>query len=155
MAEAGARSGLLEAFGALQVRDYRLLWLNAVTFFIGGGMRVVAMSWLVLDLTDESRRTVQAHSGFAAETHAQQPVKAREVIHVGMRHENIGDAQQLFRRQCGQVAQVKEQCALLEPEVEVKARIAERAVHELRIENRAHGVCLWCGFAYYRGLAGW
>lgn len=52
MAEAGARSGLVAAFGALQVRDYRLLWLNAVTFFIGGGMRVVAMSWLVLDLTD-------------------------------------------------------------------------------------------------------
>jgi MFS family permease len=40
------------AFAALQSRDFRYLWFNAFSFFIGRGMQVVAVSWLVLDLTD-------------------------------------------------------------------------------------------------------
>jgi hypothetical protein len=37
---------------ALQLRDFRLLWLNSFGFFIGRGMQMVSVSWLVLELTD-------------------------------------------------------------------------------------------------------
>lgn len=40
---------------ALEARDFRLLWLNSFSFFLAGGMRVVAVSWLMLDLTDSPR----------------------------------------------------------------------------------------------------
>ena len=48
---AGRRSPL----GALATRDFRLLWLNSFLFFLAGGMRVVAIGWLMLDLTDSPR----------------------------------------------------------------------------------------------------
>jgi MFS family permease len=37
---------------ALQQRDFRLLWFNSFGFFIGRGMQMVSVSWLVLELTD-------------------------------------------------------------------------------------------------------
>jgi len=40
------------ALDALQGRDFRYLWFNAFSFFIARGMQMVAVSWLVLDLTD-------------------------------------------------------------------------------------------------------
>ena len=40
------------ALAALQVRDFRLLWLSGFSFFMGRGMQMVAVSWLVFDLTD-------------------------------------------------------------------------------------------------------
>jgi MFS family permease len=39
---------------ALRVRDFRLLWLNSLTFFLGRSMQMVAVSWLVLDMTDSA-----------------------------------------------------------------------------------------------------
>ena len=42
----------LAAFDALQARDFRYLWLNSFSFFVASGMRMVAVSWLVLELTD-------------------------------------------------------------------------------------------------------
>ena len=49
------------------------------------------------------------------------------------------DAKQFLRRQGGEIAQVKQQGTALEPEIEIKARIAERTVHEGGAEDRAHG----------------
>jgi MFS family permease len=40
------------ALAALEVPGFRLLWLNALTFFVARGMQMVAVSWLVLELTD-------------------------------------------------------------------------------------------------------
>ncbi|MEX1254428.1 MAG: MFS transporter [Dehalococcoidia bacterium] len=42
------------ATDALHVRDFRLLWLNSLTFFLGRSMQMVAVSWLVLDITDSA-----------------------------------------------------------------------------------------------------
>lgn len=39
-------------FAALQIRDFRLLWLNALSFYVARGMQVLVLSWLVLELTD-------------------------------------------------------------------------------------------------------
>ena len=40
------------ALDALQVRDFRFLWFNAFSFYVARGMSMVAVSWLVLDMTD-------------------------------------------------------------------------------------------------------
>jgi MFS family permease len=47
----GDRTG---TFDALRVRDFRFLWLNSLSFSIGRGMQLVAVSWLVLELTDSA-----------------------------------------------------------------------------------------------------
>jgi MFS family permease len=44
------RTGLV----ALEVRDFRLLWFNSLTFFVGRSMGMVAVSWLVKELTDSA-----------------------------------------------------------------------------------------------------
>ncbi len=48
------RASRFDALAALQVRDFRWLWLNALAFFIARGMGFVAVSWLVQDMTDSS-----------------------------------------------------------------------------------------------------
>ncbi len=53
-APSGAALRVAAALEALQVRDFRFLWLNSLTFFVGRGMQMVAISWLVLDLTDSA-----------------------------------------------------------------------------------------------------
>jgi MFS family permease len=49
-----ARSRAGTALRALEVRDFRLLWFNSLTFFVGRSMGMVAVSWLVKELTDSS-----------------------------------------------------------------------------------------------------
>jgi MFS family permease len=51
-AATGAGGRIAAALDALHVRDFRLLWLNSLTFFLGRSMQKVAVSWLVLDMTD-------------------------------------------------------------------------------------------------------
>ena len=47
-----APTRLPPALAALQVPAFRLLWLNALSFSLANGMRMVALSWLALELTD-------------------------------------------------------------------------------------------------------
>lgn len=42
------------ALSALEVRDFRLLWLSSFPFSFGRGMQMVALSWLVYDLTSSA-----------------------------------------------------------------------------------------------------
>jgi len=52
--DAAPEHGRFEALRALDQRDFRLLWLNAASFFLGRSMQMVVVSWLVLDLTDSA-----------------------------------------------------------------------------------------------------
>ena len=45
-------SRLASAVAALQVPAFRLLWLNTLSFSLANGMRMVALGWLALELTD-------------------------------------------------------------------------------------------------------
>jgi hypothetical protein len=74
---------------------------------------------LVPDLLDESLRAVERQRSLPAQAHAQQTVETHEVIHVGMRHEDVARPQQLARRQSRDVPQVEQQRAPLEEEVDV------------------------------------
>lgn len=48
-AMAGARS--MPMWGALGVRDFRLLWASEAVSVIGDQFHYVALAWLVIDLT--------------------------------------------------------------------------------------------------------
>ena len=47
-----APTRLAQALAPLQVPGFRLLWLNSLSFFLANGMRMVALSWVVLEMTD-------------------------------------------------------------------------------------------------------
>ena len=89
-------------------------------------------------LRDEAGRPEQVHRGRAADAHAQQPVEADEMVHVGVGDERMRDAQELSCRQSREIAQVEQEGAALEQEVDVESGVAEGAVDEGRLEDRTH-----------------
>lgn len=93
---------------------------------------------LVLDLVNEVPRSVHAYAGVTAKANAQQAIKAGEVIHMRMRDEHVADAQQLARRQSGDIADVEQQGASLELEIDVDTRVTEDPIHEFCLIDRTH-----------------
>jgi hypothetical protein len=61
------------------------------------------------------------------------------MVHVRMRHEHVGQPQDLPRRKRADVAEVEEQRALLEPEVNVERRVPEDPVQQPGDRNGARG----------------
>jgi predicted MFS family arabinose efflux permease len=51
---APARSPLARTFGALQYRDFRLLWIGAFTSTTGTWMQTIAQGWVVLSMTNSA-----------------------------------------------------------------------------------------------------
>ena len=47
---------LRRVFKAFHYRDFRLMWFGACTSSVGTWMQKLAQSWLVLELTDNSKR---------------------------------------------------------------------------------------------------
>jgi len=74
---------------------------------------------LVRHAFDEPRRPVETYRGRAPKADAHQAVETAEVVHVGVRHEDVGHAQDLPRRQRCEIAKVEEQRPTLEPQIDV------------------------------------
>ena len=62
-----------------------------------------------------------------AEADAKQAVEPHEMVHVGMRHEDVTRPQDLARGECGDVAQVEQESAALEQHVHEQGRVGETA----------------------------
>jgi len=92
----------------------------------------------VLDALDEARRPEQLERTGAAEADAQQPIEPDEMVHVGMRHEDVTRPQDLARWECGDVAQVEQESAALELHVHEQSGVGERPIDETGLENRTH-----------------
>ena len=92
----------------------------------------------VFDAINETRWPEQLERTKAAEADAQQPIEPDEMVHVGVRHEDVTRAQHFARRQCVDVTQVEEQGAAIEQHVYVQGRVGERPIDETRLENRTH-----------------
>src|SRR5215469_11803362 len=75
----------------------------------------------------------------AMQTDTQEPIEAREVVHVGVRDERVADAKKLPRHQWEIVAEIEHQRAMAEPEIDVDAGIGERLVDHSRLKLQAHG----------------
>src|SRR5436309_2868977 len=93
---------------------------------------------LVLDLRHEALRPEEVHRRLASEPDAQPPVEAHEVIHVAVAHENMRQPQELARGERREIAQVEQQGALLEQDVDVQTRVAERRIDQRRLEDGSH-----------------
>ena len=93
----------------------------------------------MLDRVDDALRAIDAERLLAPEQAAQQLIETGEMIHVEMRDEDVADAQQLARGKAREIAEIEQQRALLEHEIDVKARIVEAIVDELGIEMARHG----------------
>ena len=92
----------------------------------------------MLDPVDEAGRAKHPEAPRPAEADAQQPVEPAEMVHVGMRDEDVADPQQLARRQRQQVAEIEQQGAPGEAKVKVEARVAERIVDQVRLRQPGH-----------------
>src|SRR5689334_12425568 len=64
---------------------------------------------LVTHAIDEVLRTMESHTGIAAEAHAQQMIEAGEVIHMRVTDEHIADPQQHAGRQARDVTDIEKQ----------------------------------------------
>ena len=93
----------------------------------------------VLDLRQKPGRAEEPHLEAASEAETQQPVEAHEMIHVGVRHEHVAQAQDLARGQQPDVAQIEKHGAPLEQTVDIDAGVAEGVVDEHGVEKRSHG----------------
>jgi hypothetical protein len=107
---------------------------------------------LGLHLGEDARRPEELDRVRPAERDAQQPVETHEVVHVGVRDEHMADAQQLAWRQRADVAEIEEQGALFEEEIDQEPGVAKRRVDELKGESRAHAGGN-VGYTHYRRLA--
>src|SRR5215475_9393394 len=66
------------------------------------------------------------------------------MIHVRVRHEHMGDAQELAARQRAQIAEVEQECTAAEPEVDEQAWIGKGLVHQPRLDQPAHELANNC-----------
>ena len=84
-------------------------------------------------------------------------VESDEVIHVGVRHENVCELEKLTRRETLDVTQVKEQGPSLVTKSDEEGRITERPVDQPRQESITHNEMNYpsasCGVSEGRCLA--
>lgn len=87
---------------------------------------------------DKTRRPHEAERVGPAQAEPQEAVEPGAVVDVPMGDEDVGDGQNLVRGESGQVAQMEEQRAPAEAEVEDQARILEGTIDEPGPDELAH-----------------
>jgi hypothetical protein len=93
---------------------------------------------LVLDVVDKAGWPIKVYRLLPPDQHPQQAVKADEMIDMRVRDKDMLKPLDLSRRQIRDVAQVKQNCALLEQRFDVKGRIARSPVDEGWVQKRPH-----------------
>lgn len=89
---------------------------------------------LVADLGDEIARAKEAHAGVAAKTDTQEVVESREMVHMGVTHEDVTHPKERPRGEGADVADVEQDGATLELEVDAQPRVAPYTVDQPRVE---------------------
>ena len=87
----------------------------------------------MLDAIGKTRGANEVKGQSAMQTNTQQPIKAREMIHMGVRHEHVAHAQQLPGRQRRELAEIEQQGPAAEAEIDEEPGIRERIVDETRL----------------------
>ena len=90
------------------------------------------------DLVDEAGRTNEVKGGGPVQADPQQAIEARKMIHVGVGHENMGEAQELARGQRRQLAEIEQQGAAAEAEIDEQPRIRKRIIDQARLHEPSH-----------------
>jgi hypothetical protein len=92
----------------------------------------------VLHLIEKAGRTDEVKGGGSVEAQPQQAIEARKMIHVGVRNERMRDAQEFARGQRRHVAEVEQQGAAAETEIDEQRRIRKRIIDEPRLHEPSH-----------------
>jgi hypothetical protein len=95
---------------------------------------------LMADGVDQSGWPVKIESLLPAKAVPEQPVEACEMIHVHVADEHVAHTQQFARWQRAQVAEIEQERAPLEDELDIQARVAEGVINEVCVETRRHSV---------------
>ncbi|HET9245103.1 MAG TPA: hypothetical protein VFO15_04800, partial [Xanthobacteraceae bacterium] len=95
-------------------------------------------SQFVLHLIEKSGRADEVKGGGSVEAQPQQAIETREMIHVGVRNERMRDAQELARGQRRHVAEVEQQGAAAETEIDEQRGIRKGIVDEPRLHEPSH-----------------
>src|SRR5262249_58322115 len=85
-------------------------------------------SQFVLHLIEKSGRADEVKGGGSVEAQPQQAIETRKMIHVGVRNESMRDAQELARGQRRHVAEVEQQGAAAETEIDEQRGIRKGIV---------------------------
>src|SRR6185369_1452581 len=85
----------------------------------------------VLQLPDEGSRAVEMDALVLMQARSEESIEADEVVHVGVRHEDVTDAEELSGRQGLEGSRIEQQGPPLEDEVDVQRRVTEWVVDEL------------------------
>ena len=90
------------------------------------------------DLIEKAGWPEQVEPFVASEKYPQKPIEADEVVHVCMGDEYMGNPQKLARRKRGDVAEIEEERASLEQEIDKNHRVSQRSVDKGRMELWLH-----------------
>jgi hypothetical protein len=91
-----------------------------------------------LQLLEEGRWAVEVDLLVLVQTCAEEPVEADEVVHVGVGHERVTDAEQFSGGQGLERPEIEQHRLPLEDEVNIERRVAEELVDELRPKALGH-----------------
>ena len=80
---------------------------------------------LIFYLAVEAGRTKYGDMTVAAQTHPEQMIKSYEMIHVGVRNEDMIDLEKLSRAEIVKVPQIEEKRSPFMPELDIHSRVAE------------------------------
>ena len=92
----------------------------------------------MLDLVDEARRADEVERTAAVQAHAQQAVEAGKMIHVGVRDKHMADPQELAGGERRDIAEIEQDGAAAEAEIDEQAGVVERTVDQARLNEPAH-----------------
>ena len=90
------------------------------------------------NLVDEAGRTIEGNGLLPPDEEAEQPVEAKEMVEMRVRHEHLVELEDAARRQGGDIAEIEEDGAPFEQRFDEHRRIAEAAVDQHGMEKRAN-----------------
>ena len=90
------------------------------------------------DAIDEAIGADQLNRHRPAEAKPKQAIEPGEMVHMGMRDENMADAKDLARSKRMEVAEIEEDRATAEPKIDQKARIRGRIIDEPCLNEPRH-----------------
>ena len=95
------------------------------------------------NMADQTRRTENAAAWKIAETGAQQPQEAADMINMGMADENVADLMGYPAGESARITQVKQQASLLLVQSQMQQRVAKDAIDQNSVQTAQFGCRSW------------
>jgi len=93
----------------------------------------------VVHALDEALGTDEVKRCRPPQREPKQAVKSREMIHMGVGHENVADPEDFAGRKPMDIAEVEQDCPTPEAKIDQEPRIGEDVIDEPRLDEPRHG----------------